>query len=100
MHPLDYIRADCVGRNVKNAFDMDEIVALPPRYWDYLEWAYAIGLDPEQWIKECDAQRGEFPLEFAIAHYLYEDYCRRLDNDEVLPDWIPRTPAKFPDTYT
>lgn len=93
MHPLDYIRADCVGRQVKNAFDQLEVIALPPRYWDYLAWTYDMGLDPEAWIKECDSMRGDNPLEVVVAHFLYEDFNRRVENGEPLPPWLPRTPA-------
>lgn len=46
-----------VGRYVKNAFNVDEIVKLMVRDWKHFDWLADQGVDMEKWTKDADTDR-------------------------------------------
>ncbi len=46
-----------VGRQLKNAFDVEETVVMQVKHWKYFDWLAERGSDMEQWVKDADMAR-------------------------------------------
>lgn len=57
IEPLNNADDEEVGRKVKNAFGLDEIIVMPSRYWKYYDWLADKGLDMDEWVKQRDIER-------------------------------------------
>lgn len=57
-----------VGRKVKNAFDVYEIVTIPEGWWSYYDWCVDHGIDMVEWVKDVDAER---PQDVSFSDYLW-----------------------------
>ena len=73
--PLKDAENEEVGRNIKSAFGVDEIVVMPVRYWKYYDWLASKGLDMDAWVKERDIERhgytyGDFKFQFSLQTQL------------------------------
>jgi hypothetical protein len=54
----DYLpETELFGRLVPNAFDVDEIMSMPQRYWNHFDWLSTQGIDMCIWTKEADICR-------------------------------------------
>jgi len=46
-----------VGRKIKNAFGVLEVVTIPEGWWDYYDWCVENGIDMVEWVKDVDTVR-------------------------------------------
>lgn len=80
---------ELLGRFVVNAFGQKESIVMPKLHWDYLDWLVSIGSDMDDYIKNCDRERGDVPLGDALQSWLYYAYESREEDGLPRPSWLP-----------
>jgi hypothetical protein len=88
-----------VGRMVKNAFGMDEVVSLKNSHWRHFDWLEANGKDMDEWLKALDVERHShkgfnISLETYLEMALVQDEARRHRAGEDVPLFI--NPEGYP----
>lgn len=82
--------SELIGRIVKNAFGIEEIVYAEQGHWRYLDWlAEHEGVDIEGFIQDCDMARGDCPLSDTLQWWAYWAYQYREEQGKPRPEWLP-----------
>ena len=69
-----------IGRNVKNAFGIDEVIRLPQSHWKHFDWLASIGADMDEFTMGCDVNR-HIQQRYMISFSGY--VCKMLVKDEA-----------------
>lgn len=82
-----------ISRYVKNAFGIDEIIALSHRHWKHFDWLASIGKDMDKSTQNCDLNRHvgqEFYVTFSgsVEEMLVRDEAKRHRACEDVPLFI------------
>lgn len=78
-----------VGRNLKNAFDVEEVVTLKIRHWKHFDWLVSVDMDMEMWVKNLDIERHSHPgFQVSFSGYIEmglvrDERQRHIDGEDV-----------------
>ena len=82
-----------LGRMLKNAFGVEEVVSLAVKHWKHFDWMAEQGKDMDEWLKKLDLERHShkgFIIDFEgyIEMGLVMDERRRHQAGENVPLFI------------
>ncbi len=82
-----------VGRKIKNALGVDEVVTLPMRHWKHFDWLASKGYNMNKWSAKLDIGRHNyegFKISFSayMEMQLVSDEAKRHRAGEDVPLFI------------